>query len=489
MTKKIFLSYSRKDKEFAKKVADDLVGAGHDVWWDISAIEGGDRWAKEIEEGLNQSEILAIIVSKNSIASEWVEKEFLFASRRGMKIVPLLYEHCELPIWLLNLQYVDLIGANYELNFQQVLEAFEKYGRRSGDAKAISPKTKKWLAKASPYWFLLIIIALLVLLVGILLKPFPTVIVSPTNTVTRMPTKISTPTKTMTMTLAPPTETGTSSPMPTDADEKTETPTQTATRTPMPSETPTPEGLAPVITDTSGAEMMLVKESPFLMGYDAGNDDEKPAHIVSLDAYYIDKHEVTNADYKACVDALACELPKTTTFYVSVLHRNHPVVYVSWEKAIDFCEWRDARLPTEAEWEKAARGTESISYPWGNSFSKSALNYCDLDCEYSWADKSFRDHYTTTAPVGTYPRGESPYGTLDMAGNVAEWVADWYDNDYYKESPQANPFGAETGIYRVLRGGSWYNKKTDVRTFQRSYLRPNVAYNYIGFRCATDAKE
>ena len=116
MAKNIFLSYSRKDKAFARKLAKDLENAGHVVWWDLTHIDGGDRWAREIEEGINQSEILAVIVSPNSINSEWVEKEFIFASKRGMKIVPLLYEHCELPIWLLNLQYVDIVGMNYAKN-------------------------------------------------------------------------------------------------------------------------------------------------------------------------------------------------------------------------------------------------------------------------------------------------------------------------------------------------------------------------------------
>ena len=143
MAKKIFLSYSRKDKAFVKKIAKDLNEAGYDVWWDLTDIEGGDRWARKIQEGINQSEILAVVVSPNSIASEWVEKEFAFASRRKMKIVPLLYEECELPIWLLNLQYIDIIGANYARNFHEILDTFERYGRRTGDVKPLPVNVRK----------------------------------------------------------------------------------------------------------------------------------------------------------------------------------------------------------------------------------------------------------------------------------------------------------------------------------------------------------
>jgi serine/threonine-protein kinase len=232
--------------------------------------------------------------------------------------------------------------------------------------------------------------------------------------------------------------------------------------------------------------MLLVEEGTFLMGSDTADSDERPAHIVMLDNFYIDKHEVTNAEYKVCVDSLHCSLPKNTVFYVSPVYRSHPVVFVSWEMAAEYCNWRDARLPTEAEWEKAARGDDNYLYPWGNTFDGHALNFCDVECTYSWADKNYRDRYTMTAPVGIYPDGVSTYGLYDMAGNVAEWVGDWYAKDYYSRSPLANPTGPEEGIYRVLRGGSWYNAKLDVRTFTRSHLRPDVAYNYTGFRCASD---
>ncbi len=493
MAKKIFLSYSHKDKDFAEKVAKDLEKVGYEVWWDITDIDGGDRWAKEIQDGLTQSEVLAIIVSPDSVVSEWVEKEFVFASKHGMKIVPLLYEHCELPIWLLNLQYIDVSGTNYSVNFQQVLEAFEKYGRRAGDVKSSSPKTGRHIAKLSPYSLLLVIAILLAMLVAYFLKSSPTPPTTPTKpskTATLISTKTNVPSSTApnTNTAIPLTKTGTATPSQTDDVTETAESSQTPTRTPTLSETPTFIGLAPVITDVSGAEMLLVEAGAFLMGKDTSEADEKPAHIVSLDAYYIDKYEVTNAEYKVCVDTLECNLPKTTTFYVDPNYSNHPVVFVSWENATEFCKWRDARLPTEAEWEKAARSANTYNYPWGNTFDGTALNFCDVECDNSWADKRARDYYTTTAPIGLFSAGASAYDILDMAGNAAEWVADWYAEDYYANSPILNPLGPESGVYRVLRGGSWYDRKLDVRTFKRSQLRPNVAYNYTGFRCAVDVE-
>ncbi len=491
MAKKIFLSYSHKNKDFAEKVANDLEKVGHEVWWDITDIEGGDRWAKEIQEGITQSEIFVIIVSPDAIISEWVEKEFIFASNKNMKIIPLLYEECELPVWLLNLQYIDLREDSYDTNFQQVLSSVENYGRRAGDAKAKPPKFIKRVSKISPYWLLLLIATLLAILVAFLLNPTsgpPIAPTTPTNTATINSTKTNTPisTATDTKTAIPSTETETETLTPTNDATETLSLSQTPTRTPVPSETPTFVGLASVKIDESGAEMLLVEAGTFLMGKDTSESDEKPAHIVNLSDYYIDKYEVTNADYKICVDALECSLPKTTTFYVSPTYRNHPVVFVSWENATEFCEWRDARLPTEAEWEKAARGTDAYNYPWGNDFDGHALNFCDLDCAYSWANKSARDYYTTTAPVGLFPDGISVYSLFDMAGNASEWVADWYAEDYYLNSPTLNPLGPENGTYRVLRGGSWYDQKYDLRTFKRNQLRPNIAYSYIGFRCAVD---
>ena len=480
MTKKIFISYSRKDLIFVEKLAQDLSDSGYEVWYDLSKIEGGDRWSQEIEDGINQSEIFAIVVTQNSMDSEWVEKEYHFASRRGMKIVPLLRELFEVPIWLLNIQYIDIVGANYERNYHQILESFENYGRRATDVKPMQPSARARFEKAVPYFGVsLALITLLILLFrsadGFVLRtPTPTATIAPSNTPLPSPTQTATVTATATI---PPTETPTQTPSPTAtlaAGEASPVPTAT---------------FAAEISDPSGAEMVFVQSGVFLMGSDSGNGDQTPAHIASISDFYIDKYEVTNTDYRLCVADLGCELPRNTRYYVLPSQQDHPVVFITWEMADAYCEWRGARLPTEAEWEKAARGTDSYIYPWGSFFKRSALNYCDLGCEYSWADSSWSDGYAQTAPVGTYPDGVSPYGAFDMAGNVSEWVADWYADDYYQNSVRIDPQGPESGLYRVLRGGSWYDKAADLQVYKRSRLRPNVGYNYTGFRCALSVDE
>jgi formylglycine-generating enzyme required for sulfatase activity len=156
---------------------------------------------------------------------------------------------------------------------------------------------------------------------------------------------------------------------------------------------------------------------------------------------------------------------------------------VDWNQAQAYCAWIGGRLPTEAEWEFAARGgLEGKQYPWGDAFDGSLANFCDTNCEYSHADKSVNDGYAETAPVGSYM--SNGYGLYDMAGNVWEWVSDWYGSGYYGVSPVSNPTGPETGEYRVLRGGSWLFNAYYLRVAYRFYNDPSLRNDHIGFRCA-----
>ena len=221
-----------------------------------------------------------------------------------------------------------------------------------------------------------------------------------------------------------------------------------------------------------------------------------PQHTVDLDAFYIDTHEVTNQAYRAFVDATGHRAPTFWNGPQQLADPAQPVVGVSWYDAQAFCAWQGKRLPTEAEWEKAARRTDGRHYPWGNEWDATRLQTADaiagqaLESFAAWAmwQHTMSAGMGTARPatVGSYPHGASPYGVLDMAGNVWEWVTDWYDPAYYTTSPARNPTGPEHGGPKVLRGGGWDVPKTIPVTWLREqFIPPEFAGSPVtGFRCA-----
>jgi formylglycine-generating enzyme required for sulfatase activity len=265
-------------------------------------------------------------------------------------------------------------------------------------------------------------------------------------------------------------------------------PTRTATL--EPSSTPTWTGtevieatltfLPDYSMDVKGVPMAYVPEGFFAMGNDLGSIDEQPIHPVNLDAFYIDKFEVTNGFYEACVEAAVCQPVKKKS---SVTRSNYfddphyvrfPVIFVDWNMAQTYCEtWREARLPTEAEWEKAARGRTNVIYPWGDTPDCNLANYGNC--------------LGDTSGAMIYALGQSRYGVYNMAGNVWEWVSDWYSDDYYRSSPEDNPQGPDSGNEKVLRGGSWKDDYSEMRSVNRESEKPAYFSNVIGFRCAKDA--
>ncbi|WP_374687593.1 SUMF1/EgtB/PvdO family nonheme iron enzyme, partial [Promineifilum sp.] len=268
-------------------------------------------------------------------------------------------------------------------------------------------------------------------------------------------------------------------------------PTPSATPEPTIPPTPTPQ---PFITST-GSRMIYVPGGIFSIGDDASEEnDEKPARIVHIDSFFIDETEVTNAAYAQCVAAEACPRPdRAGATYYQAYYGNpdfddYPVINVSWYDAAAFCEWRGARLPTEAEWEFAASfdPIEQVKYrfPWGDSFDGNRLNFCDVNCQREDRGGEWDDGYRDTAPAGSYPDGRSPTGVYDMMGNVMEWVGDWYDFDYYEEIADTNPMGPVEGQYKSLRGGSWLSPPDDLGVIVRDNFDPTVSQANLGFRCA-----
>ncbi len=299
-------------------------------------------------------------------------------------------------------------------------------------------------------------LAVLLVVVSALVDPgaLPAFLWTPTVTPSITPT--FTPSATPTRTPIPPTAT----PQP-----------PTFTPTAMPTLTPTSTPLPQEMVDEQKVAMALVPAGSFQMGSTAALD-EQPIHEVYLDAFYIDKYEVTNALYKVCIDAGVCPWPTNRDYIRYRRVQTYPVNFVTWDMANTYCQWRGARLPTEAEWEKAAQGELGWLYPWGNTIDCNRANYGD--CRKG------------LIAVGKYPRNVSIYGVYDMPGNVWEWVADWYARDYYStlENGVINPTGPARGEFKVIRGGSTYTSSFALRIASRDYLKPNISSYDGGFRCA-----
>jgi len=241
-----------------------------------------------------------------------------------------------------------------------------------------------------------------------------------------------------------------------------------------------------------GMTMVYVPGGEFRMGTTWSLDDH--VHTVVLDSFWIDLTEVTNDHYGRCVAAGACSAPTTCAWgeptYEDSAKADHPVICVTWQAARAYCEWSGGRLPTEAEWEYAARGPDSGIYPWGDQFDGTRLNSCDVSCPHD--DRKVTDYddgQAQTAPVGSYLSGASWCGALDMVGNVWEWVADWHAS--YPLTQQTNPSGPESGSERLIRGGSWFDNDEYgfLRADNRHPFDPRADNYLTGFRCVVQARE
>jgi formylglycine-generating enzyme required for sulfatase activity len=253
------------------------------------------------------------------------------------------------------------------------------------------------------------------------------------------------------------------------------------------------------ISEVDQMVQVYVPPGEFIMGWDGIDAQiaengraypEIPVNTVNLDGYWIDKYEVSNGQYALCVNAGVCQPPYLNSsetrakYFDDPEYSNYPVIWVKWYMARAYCEWAGRRLPTEAEWEKAARGTDGRKYPWGNDpLSGERANFCDINCPRTIANPIYDDGYPDTSPVGSYPAGASPYGAMDMSGNVWEWTGTLirpypYDASDGREDLEANG-------ERVWRGGPWSNGYWWMRSSVRYRSIPDYWYVNLGFRCAS----
>jgi formylglycine-generating enzyme required for sulfatase activity len=459
-----FISYSRVHSAFVVRLAKDLKTAGFDVWLDQLDIPKGARWDDDIEAAVERSSTFMIVLAPESMESQNVKDELSYAIDAGKYILPVVIKPCKIPLRLRRFQYVDFTDKPYKdsladikhllSHMQQIAKAVEEKTHNEqatlpfrepiiplvepASAPAPEPEPLETADRFTPQKGLdkripLILMGVLGLAAVAAIAVFA---LGRSNSA------------------APPLATLSQTP---------ELPTLTATQTPTP--------LPSQYTDDHGVTLRLVSAGEFVMGADDGASDDAPVHKLFLDNFYIDKYEVTNELYKACVDAGACQPPKKDAsmtragYYSNPEFEKYPVVYVDWDMARKYCTWRGARLPTEAEWEKAARGTDGRIYPWGNNIECNEANYSGCQAD--------------TASVISFEDGLSPYEVFNLAGNVYEWVSSLFMNYPYDTTHEDLMAPGE----RVIRGGSVVDSLNEARSTFRQKADPSTTREDIGFRC------
>jgi formylglycine-generating enzyme required for sulfatase activity len=517
---RIFLSYAHADVVSVRKLHRYLREKGFDVWFDKENLMPGHDWRLEIEDGLNNSDVVIVCLSQISVSKEgFVQREFKFALDRTLDmpdgrvfLIPVRLDNCKVPTRLSRYHWVDLferegyprllrglkhcaeqlararvdesqpvssipaLDANFgappsqaqdeatkrekqtaedERQAREDAEA-QRIAQKQADQERIAREKNERQQRARALFFGgLLLVGVGILAIWLLGQAFPA---KPTPTATLL----ASATATTTFTPAPPTTTLT--PVPPTNIPVTFTPSLTPTL------------VAGVVTTSpkDGMKLHYVPAGSFKMGSNNDQADEKPAHQITLDAFWIDETEVTNKMYAICVKDTECQPPSSKDssthkpYYDNSQFADYPVINVSWNDASAYCSWAGRKLPNEAQWEKAARGPNGNIYPWGDAApDNNLLNY--------------NDNAGDTSKVGSYPNGKSFYGAYDMAGNVWEWVNDWYDV-YPGGDPHATIRFGQT--YGVLRGGSWSVDNYYVRSSYRFYYYRIKSALDFGFRCA-----
>ncbi len=480
---RVFLSHAKSDADHVAGLAAALHQEKVKVRPDKKNSEPGENWQEKISRDVQRSDAVIVCLTKDSVAKNGtlhpeIELALEKAHEHSLFIIPARLHECKIPQELSTIkQVVDLFEEDGYLKLHSLLTARAKQinaALPSTGAFYIPPKLGAWEPEPVKYVplvaiFVAVILGVLFLLYSSfqpgMMQAKPTQEISATDTIVA-------------------TEPGASA---------------------IPPDKPKITAIQGSTIDQTGTEMVLVPSGEFTMGYKAEEVLEEckiysdncspgqfsfvePAGTVFLTSYYIDKYEVMNSAYQKCVDAKVCQLPQKTSsntraeYYGTTKYDSYPVIYVDWNMAKTYCEWRDARLPTEAEWEKAARGINGFLFPWGNEFGGVRANFCDKNCPVGSADINLVDSYPDTAPVTGLPNGKSMYKVYNLAGNVWEWVSSLYKG--YPYDPNDGREDLQASGVRVVRGGSWRDDINRLLSITRNGYDPSVANDSIGFRCA-----
>jgi formylglycine-generating enzyme required for sulfatase activity len=508
MGENIFISYRRGDSEgFAILLFDRLQDHYSDirVFMDVSDFFAGGDYKGVVDTTIDSCKVMILIIgpewelamdemgrSRLDDPHDFVRVELQAAIDRGVFIAPILVNREKMPKQdnlpfdlreLLKFDPIVIRTRQFDEYYSSLLKKLDSFLGKADNRLSKSNIYVKagWSFKRGGFLFGFIII--LIFLFTFWLQPkqekkaFNSLIseaVEETEIVDVDITARITPKTPPIETVVIPTQTQSNIPTESSAATNSFSPTNTAV--------PTIALLAPQLIDPTGISMVLIPQGPFIMGT---NDDEpwdlvsRPAAPIGLDVFYIDKFEVSNGHYAECVLDNVCNPPSKErskthkSYFGNPLFADFPVIYISWMDASTFCSWRGGRLPLEAEWEKAARGEGANTYPWGTE---------TFDCQYA----NFSPDSACvgdTISVDRLSLGASPYGVLNLSGNVSEWVQDWFQA-YPGGNPDATKdFGLTK---RVVRGGAYFDGPNNIRTTSRSGLNPESSYSYVGFRCVID---
>ncbi|MBI5666829.1 MAG: SUMF1/EgtB/PvdO family nonheme iron enzyme [Chloroflexi bacterium] len=488
---RIFISYSRTDEPFARRLATSLSNMGADIWIDVEDIPAGMKWSSAIQQGLDSGDLLIVIISPESMSSRNVEDEWQYYLDNGKPVIPVLLKPAKIHFQLNRIQYIDFHRQPYDTALYQLYAELRRKGvyvnpNMADPAAAYQPSPHQFPPVTAPTPKPRRLPLLAVGVVGVLgLVLVGIVVVLALLASTNQQNNIAATATTPLNVVVEPTNTRQAAP--------TNTPTAAPTNAPRPGlDAPVTRNAdwSPVLRDRNGIQMALVPIGCFTMGSSdeqirfehdlcrtvlgtcTGNADEAPPiQICFQQPFWIGRTEVTNAQYGSHGAFAGDNLPRTN---------------ITWEQAAAFCDSRGMRLPTEAEWEYAARGPDGLIFPWGNRPDSTRLNYCDRNCEFNWRDTGGNDGYAEPAPVGSYPTGASWVGALDMSGNVWEWTSTIY-TAYPYQANDGREDRSNVNAKRTLRGSSWNWIASDATTTARDdYAGDFASSDWYGFRCARD---